>query len=118
MKNPFPGQDAAITAAAGYLESAGFRVLDRTWRGPEGQLDIAAVERQVFVVCEVKTRSGTWHGTALVAISRARLHRLRGLAVAWLNAHGVRFDRVRVDVVGLVYEGTGGYTIEHLRGVG
>jgi hypothetical protein len=30
----------------------------------------------------------------------------------------VRFDQVRVDVVGLVYEGTGGYTIEHLKGVG
>jgi hypothetical protein len=37
--------------------------------------------------------------------------------VAWLNAHGIRFDRVRVDVVGLVRDPSGGYTIEHVRGV-
>ena len=37
---------------------------------------------------------------------------------AWLTAHGVRFDQIRIDVVGLLYEGTGGFTIEHVRGVG
>jgi hypothetical protein len=38
--------------------------------------------------------------------------------VQWLNAHGIRFDQVRVDVVGLVYDGTGGFTVEHVPGVG
>jgi putative endonuclease len=105
-------------AAVDYLESAGFRILDRNWRCSTGELDIVAVDRQVFVVVEVKTRSGTRYGTPLEAVGRAKLSRLRRLAVEWLNAHGVRFDQVRVDVVGLVYEGTGGYTVEHLKGVG
>jgi putative endonuclease len=105
-------------AAARFLESAGYRILDRNWRCADGEIDIVAVDRQVFVVCEVKTRSGTRYGSPLEAVSRAKLRRLRKLAVAWLNAHGVRFEQVRIDVVGLVYEGTGGYTIEHLRGVG
>ncbi len=105
-------------AAAEYLESAGFRILDRNWRCARGEIDIVAVDRQVFVVCEVKARSGTRCGTPLEAVGRAKLRRLRGLAVEWLNAHGVRFEQVRIDIVGLVYEGSGGYTIEHLRGVG
>jgi putative endonuclease len=105
-------------AAADYLESAGFRILDRNWRCADGEIDIVAVDRQVFVVCEVKTRSGTRCGTPVEAVGRAKLRRLRKLAVAWLNAHGVRYDQVRVDIVGLVFEGTGGYTIEHIRGVG
>lgn len=105
-------------AAASYLEHAGFRILDRNWRCAAGEIDIVAVDRQVFVVCEVKTRSGTRFGTPLEAVGRAKLRRLRRLAVAWLDAHGVRFDQIRIDIVGLVYEGTGGYTIEHLRGVG
>ena len=29
-----------------------------------------------------------------------------------------RFDQVRIDVIGLVYDGTGGFSIEHIRGVG
>jgi putative endonuclease len=105
-------------AAADYLEKAGFRILDRNWRCATGEIDIVAVDRHVFVVCEVKTRSGTRYGTPLEAVGRAKLRRLRRLAVEWLNAHGVRFDQIRIDIVGLVYEGTGGYTIEHIRGVG
>ena len=105
-------------AAVNYLEGCGFRILDRNWRCAEGEIDIVAVERRTFVVCEVKTRSGTRYGTPLEAVGRAKRARLRKLAVRWLTAHGVRFDQIRIDVVGLLYEGTGGFTIEHVRGVG
>jgi putative endonuclease len=105
-------------AAVNYLEGCGFRILDRNWRCAEGEIDIVAVERHTFVVCEVKTRSGTRYGTPLEAVGRAKRARLRRLAVRWLTAHGVRFDQIRIDVVGLLYEGTGGFTIEHVRGVG
>jgi putative endonuclease len=105
-------------AAAEYLESSGLRVLDRNWRCADGEIDIVATERHVLVVCEVKSRSGTRYGTPLEAVSRAKRARLRRLAVGWLNAHGVRFDQVRIDVVGVTYEGTGGFTVEHVRGVG
>ena len=105
-------------AAVSYLEGCGFRILDRNWRCADGEIDIVAVDRHTFVVCEVKTRSGTRYGTPLEAVGRAKQRRLRRLAVRWLNAHGVRFDQIRIDVVGLLYEGTGGFTIEHVRGVG
>lgn len=108
------GEQAAVT----YLEGCGFRILDRNWRCADGEIDIVAVERHTFVVCEVKTRSGTRFGTPLEAVGNAKRRRLRRLAVRWLNAHGVRFEQIRVDVVGLLYEGTGGFTVEHVRGVG
>ena len=104
-------------AAVDYLTRCGFRILDRNWRCASGELDIVAVERHVFVVCEVKTRSGTGYGTPLEAVGRAKRNRLRHLAIAWLTAHGIRFEQIRVDVVGLVRTGTGGFTIEHIRGV-
>ena len=105
-------------AAADYLTERGFRILDRNWRCTDGEIDIVAVERHSLVVCEVKTRSGTRYGTPLEAVGRAKRNRLRRLAVLWLNAHGVRFDQIRIDVLGLLYEGSGGFTIEHVRGVG
>jgi putative endonuclease len=104
-------------AAVDYLTERGFRILDRNWRCADGEIDIVAVERHALVVCEVKTRSGTRYGTPLEAISRAKHRRLRRLAVQWLRAHGIRFEQIRIDVVGLLYEGTGGFTIEHIRGV-
>ena len=105
-------------AAAEYLESHGLRILDRNWRSADGEIDIVAVERRVLVVCEVKSRTSVRYGSPLEAVSRVKRARLRRLAVQWLNAHGVRFDQVRIDVIGLMYEGTGGFTIEHVRGVG
>src|SRR5581483_11645792 len=105
-------------AAAEYLESRGLRILDRNWRCAVGEIDLVAVDRRTLVVVEVKSRTGTRCGSPLEAVSRAKRARLRRLAVQWLNAHGIRFDQVRVDVVGLVYDGTGGFTVEHVPGVG
>jgi putative endonuclease len=104
--------------AAEYLERAGLRILDRNWRCADGEIDIVAAECQVLVVCEVKTRSGTRYGTPLEAITRAKRMRLRRLAGRWLSAHGVLFDEVRIDVVGLVRDRAGNYLVEHVRGVG
>ena len=75
-------------------------------------------DRRTLVIVEVKSRTGTRCGSPLEAVSRAKRARLRRLAVQWLNAHGIRFDQVRVDVVGLVYDGTGGFTVEYVPGVG
>ena len=104
--------------ATEYLQRAGFRILDRNWRCAEGEIDIVAVERRVLVICEVKTRSGAGFGTPAEAITRAKRSRLRRLAVRWLVAHGVLFDEVRIDVLGLVTDGSGQFAVEHVRGVG
>ncbi len=81
-------------AAVSYLEGCGFRILDRNWRCADGEIDIVAVDRHTFVVCEVKTRSGTRYGTPLDAVGQAKRRRLRRLAAQWLAAHGIRFDQI------------------------
>ena len=104
--------------AVEYLERAGLRILDRNWRSTNGELDIVAAERRVLVVCEVKTRSGTGFGTPLEAITRHKQARLRRLAAQWLVAHGVLFDEVRIDAIGVLRDSSGEFQIEHVRGVG
>ena len=104
--------------AAEYLERGGLRILDRNWRCETGELDIVALDQRVLVVCEVKTRSGVRYGSPLEAISRSKRARLRRLAAAWLAAQELRFDDVRIDVIGLVRDGSGQFTLEHVRGVG
>ena len=108
---------ASDEQAADYLTSAGFRVLDRRWRCPDGEIDIVAAERDVLVVCQVKIRFVDGRGTSLESLSRAKRTQLRRLAVRWMAAHGKRFDQARIDVLGLT-AGPGGYAIEHVRGVG
>lgn len=105
-------------AAVEFLQAAGFRVLDRNWRCAEGELDIVAAHRRSLVVCEVKTRSGTRYGSPLEAITRQKQRRLRRLAISWLVAHGVQFDQVRIDVIGITRGSSGHFSVEHVRGVG
>jgi putative endonuclease len=105
-------------AAAEYLERAGYRVLARNWRCADGEIDIVMADRRALVAVEVKTRSGTAYGTPLEAVTRRKRGRLRRLAVQWVLAHGVLFDEVRVDVVEVRKDASGGLTIEHIKGVG
>jgi putative endonuclease len=51
-------------------------------------------------------------------VSRAKRNRLRRLAIRWLTANGVRFDQVRIDIVGVQPGPDGGLAVEHVRGVG
>jgi putative endonuclease len=104
--------------AAEHLRQDGLRILDRNWRCAEGEIDIVAAERRALVICEVKTRSSVRYGTPLEAVSRAKRSRLRRLAVCWLIAHGVLFDEIRIDVVGVLRAQSGDFTVEHVRGVG
>ncbi|GIH90227.1 YraN family protein [Planobispora siamensis] len=102
--------------AVGYLLQNGMQILDRNWRCPDGEIDVLARDGRALVVVEVKTRSGRTHGTALEAVNRAKLVRLRRLAVQWLSTRRERFESVRIDVVALE-RFAGDFAIRHERGV-
>jgi putative endonuclease len=114
-----PQRQEAISEAARYLERNGVKVLDQRWQAPgeSGQLDLIAVERDVFAVAAVSYATPTGRAN-LTEISAKKARLLRRLGVAWMNAHGVRYDRLRVDAVAVLWEGTGGYTIQHVREAG
>jgi putative endonuclease len=107
-------------AAADFLQRTGMKILARNWRCGLGEIDIVAADRRALVACEVKTRSDTRFGTPLEAVNYRKRSRLRRLAVQWVIANGVLFDEVRVDVVQVLKSDAepGGFTIEHVRGVG
>ena len=104
--------------AARYLTvRLGWTVLERNWRCRDGELDIIAFDGRRHVVCEVKTRSGLGYGAPVEAITTAKAARLRRLAAQWARRHGVRAATVRIDVIGLVADGHGGFRIDHAREV-
>ena len=104
--------------AADFLTEAGLSVLGRNWRCTQGEIDIVALDGRTLVICEVKTRSGVRFGTPVEAITRQKACRLRRLAVAWVRAHGLVFDQIRIDVIGVLRTASGEFSLEHVRGVG
>lgn len=103
--------------AADHLTRLGWQILDRNWRCGDGELDIVARDGAELVVCEVKTRSSIAFGTPVEAVTPAKAARLRRLAGHWLAAHGIGHATARVDVIGLLVDGPGRFTVDHLKGV-
>lgn len=104
--------------AARLLTEAGLLILDRNWRCKHGEIDIVALDGRTLVICEVKTRSGLRFGSPIEAITRQKAWRLRKLAGLWVNAHGLIFEEIRLDAVGVLRAASGDFSIEHVRGVG
>jgi putative endonuclease len=108
--------------AAQYLTDAGYRIVARNWRCPQGEIDLVASHGDEIVFVEVKTRSSLRFGHPFEAITVAKLARLRRLAAAWCEAASEspgrpRVSRIRIDVVGVIAAPRQEPIVEHLQGV-
>lgn len=83
-----------------------------------GELDIVALDGDVLVICEVKTRAGLGAGDPLAGVTPRKLAQLRRLAAAWLAEHTGTYGAVRFDVVGLYWPPSAvAPAIDHARDV-
>jgi putative endonuclease len=87
---------------AEWYRSAGFEVVARNWRCPQGELDLVVRSSDLVVVCEVKTRSSTVFGAPVEAVTRAKQARLRRAAARWLEAGSHNAGVVRFDVASVL----------------
>lgn len=102
--------------AVAYLLDRGMAVLERNWRGAAGEVDIIARDRDILVICEVKTRSSDACGAPIEAVGPAKARRLRRLAAQWLTASGLHPREVRFDVISVRPQLSGPAHIEHHPG--
>jgi putative endonuclease len=102
--------------AADHLLRLGWRILDRNWRCPIGELDIVALDDGELVVVEVKTRRSRAFGDPLEGVTDAKLTRLCVLAGAWRRAHpALRAASTRIDLIGVLAPGRAPASLDHLR---
>ena len=110
--------------AADHLAAAGYDIVERNWRCPQGEIDLVVRDGATLVVVEVKTRSSLNYGHPFEAVNSAKLTRLYVLAAAWARAHPAGSKDWRVDAVSVLLPGSGGQAaspdpvIEHLKGIG
>ena len=103
--------------AARHLVEQGMAVLDRNWRCDEGELDLVLRDGDALVVCEVKTRTSLEHGSPHEAVTPEKLSRLVRLGVRWAEAHHVRPQEIRIDLVAVLRPRKGQTLVEHVRGM-
>jgi putative endonuclease len=103
-------------AAAEFLASRGFEILERNYRCDIGEIDIIAKQGKSLIFAEVKTRTGGGYGHPFEAITHEKISRMRRLAQHWSSLHNFESLRIRLDAVSVLFRG-GKVLIEHLKGV-
>ena len=105
------GEDSACL----FLESKGYKIIERNFRCWLGEIDVIAQDKNVLVFVEVKTRYSSKCGQPFEAVHFYKQKRLVKLAQVYLKfKKGTVNVMSRFDVISIVYK-EGQKTIEHIK---
>jgi putative endonuclease len=96
------------------LKEKGYKIIERNFLTPIGEIDIVAREGQTLVFVEVKTRESDAFGSAKWAVDRRKQQKLSRVALYYLNLKAWQDRPARFDVVAVDME-PGGERIELFR---
>lgn len=91
-------------AAASYLLSKQFLILERNFKARYGEIDIVAREGNTLVFVEVKTRSGTSFGSPEMSVTPRKLREVIQTAQYYVLLHPGTCPDMRVDVVAIMLD--------------
>jgi putative endonuclease len=95
--------DAGEDLAAAALKKQGYKILERNYVTPLGEIDLIARHGGVLVFIEVKTRRSLRFGDPQDAVTPAKQARLQRLADYYLQRQRLGEVEMRFDVVGITF---------------
>lgn len=105
-------------AAAKYLTSKGFRIIERNFKKRYGEIDIVAMEGDTLVFVEVKTRLGDKFGTPEESITPWKLRSLTRSCHYYTHLHPDLGESMRIDFLSVIFSGFDIIEkIEHYRNI-
>lgn len=87
--------------AAEHLAEQGYRILERNYTAPQGELDLIALEGDTLVFVEVKTRKSESYGPPELAVDRRKQGRMIKAALGYLKHKRLHQVPCRFDVVAI-----------------
>lgn len=88
--------DKGENYAVGYLKKLKYRIIERNYRKPYGEIDIIAENKEYLVFVEVKTRNQNTYAEPSCAVNYKKQQHLRNAAAAYIDEHNIeklcRFD--------------------------
>ncbi|HEY9073392.1 MAG TPA: YraN family protein [Desulfobaccales bacterium] len=93
--------DAGEDLAAAALKKQGYKILERNYVAPLGEIDLIARQGKTYVFIEVKTRKNERFGAPQEAVNAAKQRKLRLLADYYLLRKRLGEVSMRFDVVAI-----------------
>lgn len=101
MNNKFLG-GIGEKAAAEYLESQGYRIIERNYKCKLGEIDIIAADKDTVVFVEVKTRSSNTFGQPGEAVNYHKQKKIVRTALSYISNKKLFNWMSRFDVVEVI----------------
>lgn len=89
------GEDLAVK----YLETHGYRILDRNYTTDVGEVDIFATDEKTLVAVEVKSRLSLEYGTPAEAVGHEKVKKISQVTAQYIKQFRLFGVPVRFDVV-------------------
>lgn len=87
------------TIAISYLEKNGYKILERNFRCPIGEIDIIAKDKDEWVFVEVKTRKSLHMGYPEQAVGGRKQKKISQTALWYMQKNNLSGVNARFDVV-------------------
>lgn len=99
--------------AASYLQRHGFKILERNFKARYGEIDIIALDGEILVFVEVKTRLEEAFGRPEEAVTARKLAEVKQTALYYKLLHPELPESLRIDVIAIQFNPD--ETIKYLR---
>ena len=88
-----------------WLQSRGWKVLQRRYRSGHRDIDLIAQRDELVAFVEVKARMGSEFGDPVEAVNWKKRNELVRSAFTWIDRHGRPGEVYRFDVIGVLVAG-------------
>jgi len=82
-----------------FLRKQGYKIMDRNYRCPQGEIDIVAKDKDVLCFVEVKTRRTEKYGLPAEAVDWHKQKKLARTALTYLKEKNISQQDLRFDVI-------------------
>ncbi|MCO6489182.1 MAG: YraN family protein [Phaeodactylibacter sp.] len=100
------------TLARRYLEGQGYRILEANWRYRRSEIDLIAMDGQILVFVEVKTRGTDIFGKPEEFVTARKEKLMVAAAIAYMESIGHDWE-LRFDIISILYRSETDYQLEH-----
>lgn len=104
------GEDLACK----YLETKGYKIIERNFEARQGEIDIIAIDKKEIVFIEVKTRTNISYGKPAEAVDNKKQKHLIKTVEYYLYSRKLENEFVRLDVIEIYLYGNK-YRVNHIK---
>ncbi len=100
--------------AVNFLREQGYDILEQNWRHRKAEIDIIAMDDDILVFVEVKTRSYTYFGPPESFVDKRKIKLMTNASHVYMDKIDHQWE-VRFDVISILLKEGDSFDLRHIK---